>query len=171
MSTRDSDKETPYIPHNSLKQDGYSKEGEATATCYCGAVQLAFPTTAPGLVDTFVCHCTDCRKITASAFTSAFIVAASAVKHIRGQDNLKKFSQSQTTASGQAMTNCFCDTCGTLMYRLTERHPEFTLMRLGTVDDLNLMEGLLRPKREVYVKDRVSWVHGVEGARQSEIME
>ncbi|KAI4663105.1 uncharacterized protein J4E79_004419 [Alternaria viburni] len=145
MSTRDSDKDKP------LKQDGYSKEGEATATCYCGAVQLAFPTTAPGLVDTFVCHCTDCRKITASAFTSAFIVAASAVKHIRGQDNLKKFSQSQTTASGQAMTNCFCDTC--------------------TVDDLNLMEGLLRPKREVYVKDRVSWVHGVEGARQSEIME
>ena len=41
----------------------------------------------------------------------------------------------------------------------------------GTVYDLNLMEGLLRPKREVYVKDRVSWVHGVEGARQSEIME
>ncbi|KAI4649298.1 hypothetical protein J4E93_003614 [Alternaria ventricosa] len=159
MSTRDSDKDKPYIPHNSLKQDGYSKEGEATATCYCGAVQLAFPTTAPGLVDIFVCHCTDCRKITASAFTSAFIVAASAVKHIRGQDNLKKFSQSQTTASGQAMTNYFCDTCGTLMYRLS------------TVDDLNLMEGLLRPKREVYVKDRVSWVHGVEGARQSEIME
>ncbi|KAI4630965.1 hypothetical protein J4E83_002491 [Alternaria metachromatica] len=43
--------------------------------------------------------------------------------------------------------------------------------RPRTVDDLNLMEGLLRPKREVYVKDRVSWVHGVEGARQSEIME
>lgn len=43
-----------------------SKEDEATATCFCGAVQLAFPTKAPGLVDTFVCNCTDCRKITAS---------------------------------------------------------------------------------------------------------
>jgi hypothetical protein len=39
------------------------------------------------------------------------------------------------------------------------------------VDDLNLMEGLLRPRRELYVKDRVSWFHGVEGARQSEISE
>jgi hypothetical protein len=42
MSTRDANKNVPFIPHNSLKQDGYSKDGEATATCYCGAVQLAF---------------------------------------------------------------------------------------------------------------------------------
>lgn len=41
------------------------RSGTATATCYCGAVQILVPTTAPGLVDTFICHCTDCRKITA----------------------------------------------------------------------------------------------------------
>ncbi|KAH8632211.1 hypothetical protein IG631_13894 [Alternaria alternata] len=120
------------------------------------------PTTAPGLVDVFVCHCTDCRKITASAFTSAFIVASSAVKYIRGEESLKKFSQSQTISSGQAMTNCFCDTCGTLMRRL---------ILTGTVDDLSLMEGVLKPRREVFVKDRVNWFHGIEGVRQSEIME
>ena len=40
MSTRD--KNEPYISNNSSKQDGYSKDGEATATCFCGAVQLAF---------------------------------------------------------------------------------------------------------------------------------
>ena len=36
------DKKQPYISNNSLKQDGYSRDDEATATCYCGAVQLAF---------------------------------------------------------------------------------------------------------------------------------
>jgi hypothetical protein len=36
------DKKQPNISKNSLKQDGYSIDGEATATCYCGAVQLAF---------------------------------------------------------------------------------------------------------------------------------
>jgi hypothetical protein len=36
------DKKQPNISNNSLKQDGYSRDGEATATCYCGAVQLAF---------------------------------------------------------------------------------------------------------------------------------
>ena len=74
------------------------------------------------------------------------------------------------------------------MYRLTELYPDFRLLRLGkhcpragglgcmliligTVDDLNLMEGALKPRREVYVKDRVSWFHGVEGARESQISE
>ncbi|KAG9195220.1 hypothetical protein G6011_00340 [Alternaria panax] len=169
MSTYD--KKQPKISNNSLRQDGYSKDGEATATCFCGAVQLAFPTTAPDLVDVFVCHCTDCRKITASAFTSAFIVAAPSVKHLRGKDKLKHFSQSQTITSGKSMTNCFCDTCGTLMYRFHDVYPEFLLPRLGTVDDLSLMEGVLKPRREVFVKDRVSWFHGLEGALQSQIME
>jgi len=41
------------------------KNGTATATCYCGAVQIEVPTEGEGLIDTFICHCTDCRKITA----------------------------------------------------------------------------------------------------------
>ena len=41
------------------------QDGTATATCYCGAVQIEVPTEGEGLVDTFICHCTDCRKITA----------------------------------------------------------------------------------------------------------
>ena len=35
------DKTKPYIPLNSLQQDGWSKDTEATATCFCGTVQLA----------------------------------------------------------------------------------------------------------------------------------
>lgn len=36
------DKSKPYIPLAGIADDGWSKEGQATATCYCGAVQLAF---------------------------------------------------------------------------------------------------------------------------------
>lgn len=36
------DKSKPYIPLAGLADDGWSKEDEATATCFCGAVQLAF---------------------------------------------------------------------------------------------------------------------------------
>lgn len=32
----------PYIPLAGGADDGWSKEDEATATCYCGAVQLVF---------------------------------------------------------------------------------------------------------------------------------
>jgi hypothetical protein len=36
------DKSKPHFPLAGLASDGYSKEDEATATCFCGAVQLAF---------------------------------------------------------------------------------------------------------------------------------
>jgi hypothetical protein len=42
MSVRDADKSQPYVPLAGLASDGWSKEDQATATCYCGAVQLAF---------------------------------------------------------------------------------------------------------------------------------
>jgi hypothetical protein len=41
------DKYKPYIPLAGCADDGWSKEDEATATCFCGAVQLAFVSLAP----------------------------------------------------------------------------------------------------------------------------
>lgn len=41
------DKSKPYFPLAGGAEDGWSKEDEATATCYCGAVQLAFVSLAP----------------------------------------------------------------------------------------------------------------------------
>jgi len=160
------DKTKPYIPLAGMADDGWSKEDSATATCFCGAVQLAFPTQGPGLLGAFTCHCTDCRKITASMFASNFVIADSHLTHIRGRDNLTAFGQSHTIASGTLMTNYFCSTCGTLMYRVGK--PARKILRIGTVDDFHLHETKLRPKREIFVKDRVSWVSAVEGAQQVE---
>ncbi|KAK9252142.1 Mss4-like protein [Lipomyces tetrasporus] len=158
----------PYIPLAGCADDGWSKEDEATATCFCGAVQLAFPTQGPGLVDIFICNCTDCRKITASMFASNFTVADTHLKHLRGRDNLKTFSQSRTIASGNTMTNYFCSTCGTLMYRVGSAFPGQSILRIGTVDDFHLHETKLRPRVEQFTKDRVDWLCGVEGVKQVE---
>ncbi|CAG9953300.1 unnamed protein product [Clonostachys rosea f. rosea IK726] len=162
------DKSKPYIPLASLARDGWSTDEEATATCFCGAVQLVFPTQGPSLLNTFVCNCTDCRKITASMFASNFTVANTHLKHARGKENLKEFSQSDTILRKESMTNHFCSTCGTLMYRTGSGWPGASILRIGTVDDFNLHETKLRPQHEIFVKDRVSWVSGVEGAKQVE---
>ncbi len=39
-------------------------------------------------------------------------------------------------------------------------------MRVGTVDDFSLMENKLKPVKEIYVRDRVSWLKGAEGVEQ-----
>ena len=154
----------------------------ATATCYCGAVQLEFvrsmhhsdskltsqPTEGDGLIDTFVCHCTDCRKITASMFASNFIVKSSSVKHLRGEDKLSKFVQTKTIETGNSMASHFCSICGTLMYRISSGSFGRMVMRIGTVDDFGLHETKLKPRIEQFTRDRVCWLQDVDGIKQFE---
>jgi len=45
VPTQDNTK--PYFPLAGGASDGWSKEDEATATCFCGAVQLAFVSLPP----------------------------------------------------------------------------------------------------------------------------
>lgn len=168
MSVRDADKTKPYIPLASGATDGFSEEGKASATCFCGQVQLSLPTEKPGLIFSALCHCTDCRKLTASMFSSLVTVDDQHLQHVRGEDKLTQFTTSTTPASGRAMTNYFCSVCGTLMYRKSEDRPTWSICRLGTIDDFNLAETKLRPTMEIYTKDRCAWLLALEGAVQSE---
>ncbi|MCJ1454415.1 hypothetical protein MMC28_004768 [Mycoblastus sanguinarius] len=168
MAAAAADHSKSYIPLAGGADDGWSKEDEATATCFCGAVQLAFPTQGPGLVNSFVCNCTDCHKITASMFASNFTVADTHLTHLRGRANLTSYSQSRTVASRNNMTNYFCSTCGTLMYRISSAFPGQYITRIGTIDDFHLHETKLKPRVEQFIKSRVGWLGGVEGIKQVE---
>ncbi|KAJ7863365.1 Mss4-like protein [Mycena leptocephala] len=169
MAAPHDDKSKPYIPLAGGADDGWSNEEEATATCFCGAVQLKFPTQGPGLVGTFVCHCSDCRKLTASMFASNFTIADTHLTHLRGRENLTSYGQSRTVSrKGNTMTNCFCKTCGTLMYRVGSAFPGQSILRIGTVDDFHLHETKLRPQMEQFVENRVDWLHPADGIKQVE---
>ncbi|PYH42986.1 GFA family protein [Aspergillus saccharolyticus JOP 1030-1] len=165
-SPSDNHKTESYFPLAGARQDGWSHEDRATATCFCGAVQLSFPTQGPGLVDTFICHCTDCRKITASMFASNFTVDDDYLIHERGRESLSSYSQSKTVGTGNTMTNFFCSTCGTLVYRVSTGFPGMSILRIGTIDDFNLHETKLKPRIEQFVKDRVGWLSAAEGVSQ-----
>ncbi|KAL4876475.1 Mss4-like protein [Aspergillus karnatakaensis] len=162
------DKAKPYFPLAGASQDGWSTSDRATATCFCGAVQLSFPTNPPGLVTTFICNCTDCRKITASMFASNFTVDDKYLIHERGRELLSSYSQSKTIATGNTMMNFFCSVCGSLMYRVGTGFSGMSILRIGTVDDFTLHETKLKPRVEQFVKDRVCWLSGAEGVEQVE---
>jgi hypothetical protein len=99
-------------------------------------------------------------------FASNFTVDDKYLKHLRGQENLSTYGQKTTIGSHQMMTNYFCKTCGTLMYRVGERFPGASILRIGTVDDFSLMETKLKPRVEYYTKDRVEWLKPLEGSKQ-----
>jgi hypothetical protein len=50
------------------------------------------------------------------------------------------------------------------MYRVGGAFPGVSILRLGTVDDFNLVETKLKPQLEQFIKDRVSWFGGVQGS-------
>ncbi|KAH0363139.1 hypothetical protein KCU65_g7623, partial [Aureobasidium melanogenum] len=149
-----------------LFNDGWSTDEEATATCFCGAVQLVLPLQKPGLVNRHICHCTDCRKIGSAFYQSNITVSDPYLKYTRGEDNLTTFSEDKTIRAGALMTNYFCKTCGTLMYRRGEQFPGMTILRTGTIDDLALAETKLRPQVEQFIERRVAWSVPIEGAAQ-----
>jgi hypothetical protein len=101
-------------------------------------------------------------------FATNFTVDEAHVRYTRGRDNLTTWGEDVTPATGKTMTNAFCKTCGTLMWRQGAAFPGTKFMRVGTVDDLHLHETVLRPKKEYFVENRPNWWHGVANAKQIE---
>ena len=105
-------------------------------------------------------------------FASNFTVEDKYLKHVRGQENLQTYSQSdtifaKTVPGGNTMTNYFCKTCGSLMYRVGAAWPGFSIMRIGSVDDFSLHETKLKPTMEQFTKHRVGWLHGARELQQA----
>lgn len=124
------------------------------------------PLVGEGFIGTFVCHCADCRKVTASMFASNFTIQDTHLKWIRGQEELKEFSQSKTIGTHNSMTNVFCSNCGGLMWRYSSGYPGYLFLRIGTVDDFKLHETKLRPQVEQFVENRVAWLEPIKGVKQ-----
>jgi hypothetical protein len=52
------------------------------------------------------------------------------------------------------------------MYRISEVFPRHSILRTGTVDDFTLHETKLKPRVELYTKDRVGWLCGATDVEQ-----
>jgi hypothetical protein len=113
-----------------------------------------------------VCNCVDCRKVTASMFATNFTTLDSHTRFTRGEDNLTTFRQDKTPTTGGSMTNGFCKTCGTLMYRQGSSFPGTKFLRVGTVDNVTLHNSVFSPDTEYFVEERPGWLHPVGEAKR-----
>jgi hypothetical protein len=118
-----------------------------TGGCLCGAVRYtaeADPTSAT------VCHCTDCRKFTGSAFAALVLVPKEALT-ISG--TLKTFSS--LGGSGKAILRHFCPECGSSIAEEPGTRPGMVILTVGTFDD----PAIAQPAREIFRDDAFPWVH------------
>lgn len=68
------------------------------------------------------------------------------------------------------MSNSFCKTCGTLMFRAGSVAPGTRFMRGGIIDNHTLHNTMLKPQVEIFSEHRAAWVNPVAGVEQAEGM-
>ena len=94
--------------------------------CQCGAIRYEIEGDLP---PAYCCHCGECKKQSASAFSMSIGIAFSrlAVEGAPAMFEVIGFSG--------AVKRCyFCPFCGTRMWHRSGRNPEFATLKVGTLD-------------------------------------
>ncbi|NLS17814.1 GFA family protein [Rhizobium sp. P40RR-XXII] len=116
-----------------------------TGSCRCGQVRLAV---RGNPLRVGICHCTDCRQESGSAFTY-FGIWSSAEFEYEGETS--EFAGRE-----------FCARCGSRVFALNEEEVE---MKLGVLTEAPTR---LTPTHELWTKRREPWLTPIEGAEQYE---
>lgn len=113
-------------------------------SCLCGAVHMEI--TAPPLM-TLVCHCRDCQKLCASAYSLTVMIPA------RGF----AVSGAEPTIGGlrsEERHHHYCPNCLTFMFTRIEGVEDRVNVRATLLDDLSWFS----PFVEVMVEEKLPWV-------------
>jgi hypothetical protein len=115
-----------------------------TARCLCEGVRLrSTGTLGPGVI----CHCSQCRRASGSAFACNAPVPARTVEFESGRDLIREFE------SSPGEFRAFCSRCGSPIYSRLVSNPEVYRLRLGTVDG----DPGFRPVGHVWVGSKAPW--------------
>ena len=77
--------------------------------CQCGAIRYKL---SQGPLALYVCHCTECRKQSSSAFGVSFIVPQTALHVMQGEPTF----WSRPTDTGNTLDCAFCPECGSRLW-------------------------------------------------------
>ncbi|MCH9671285.1 MAG: GFA family protein [Gammaproteobacteria bacterium] len=125
-------------------------------SCQCGQVTYE-ATEAPALV--LVCHCIDCQKLSASAWSPTLVIRA---KSLEVKGNLGSWER--TTTSGRRNIGYFCTQCGCRIFHEDPDQPHFRRLKGGTLDN----GPIPTPVAHVWVSRKQPWVEIPEGVPQFE---
>lgn len=118
-----------------------------TGTCQCGQVQ--YKVAAPPVM-TVICHCIDCQKLSASAFSMSMMLNRDDFEILQGE--LKIWNR--PAASGNTARCYFCPDCGNRIYHENPDRPEVIRLKPGTLDDTSI----IKPTMHCWTKRAQDWV-------------
>ena len=119
-----------------------------TATCACGQASITVDA-LPSMHG--VCHCTNCKRRTGSAFGISAYFDRTAVVQQRGETKTYTFHH---TAQNHDQERHFCSHCGTTLFWFVSSVPE----KIGIAGGCFADAGLPEPSYSVTDWKRESWV-------------
>jgi hypothetical protein len=114
--------------------------------CHCGQVTFTAEADPNGLR---ICHCTDCQRLSGTAFRANVSVPAS---HFVLHGTVTLYVK--TAESGNQRRHAFCGTCGTPIYACAANDPQSYSLRIGTITQREAFS----PKRQIWRRSAVPWV-------------
>ena len=117
-------------------------------SCLCHTVTYQLDAEVKELV---YCHCSFCRKATASAFSVNARVKQKDFRLLSGQSELV------TYRSSPGKERYYCGTCHSQIFHLQEELPDDLTLKMGTVDtyDQDLTQV---PKRHIFQDGAYAWL-------------
>ena len=127
---------------------------KVTGHCHCGAIAYQAEVD-PSQVR--ICHCTDCQRMTSSAFSMAVVVANQAFRLTGVEPRLIP----RTADSGFVRNRWVCPECGSWICGDPMQGSVVRAVRAGTLDDTSWV----RPTVHLWTRSKQPWIALPEGDR------
>jgi hypothetical protein len=101
------------------------------------------------------CHCTNCQKVSGSAFSVALTILESGFAFVQGTPREVEW----TSDAGNLRYGIFCGDCGSRIANGQRPGAGFLSLRAGTLDDTSWVE----PVGDIWLRSAQPWVPIPEG--------
>ena len=113
-----------------------------SGSCLCGAVQYAVP---DAFSYALICHCSQCRRVTGSAFKPFAGIARDQLRITKGAECVQLYGDPTTH-------DAHCKVCGSLLYSQV-RDGAYAHVTFGTLTDAPT----IRPRAHIFVGSKAPW--------------
>ena len=126
-------------------------------SCHCGSIRYE------AVVDperTGICHCTDCQKLTGSAYRVSVPANEGSFRLTAGKPSIYV----KVGDSGSKRAQAFCPTCGSPLYVYAADDPRVYGLRVGCIDE----RATLVPRKQKWCRSALKWTESLAGIERRE---
>jgi hypothetical protein len=132
---------------------------KVTGGCHCGHLKYEAEV-EPGTVR--VCHCTDCQRLTGTAFRTNIASLPGTFRLLGGAPKI----YIKTAESGNKRAHSFCPECGTPIYAAApEPNPPTYGLRVGGIDQRGQLGP---PTRQIWCRSALPWSMNISAVERAE---